>query len=185
MPFPQVLSLAIREERSVPAPPLPLVRKLQSSMRSELSLFSRLNTPSDLSCSSYSFPSRAFNILVALLWTLSNSLIFFFRLWHPKLPTIFKVRPPQCKAEWANALPCPAGDAVPDAPSRGLALLAAGHYWLMFNFPSTRTPRSLSAAAVQPLIPQSIHTTRIAPFQVQNLALALVKLHTLGDCPSL
>ncbi|KAJ7420292.1 hypothetical protein WISP_49138 [Willisornis vidua] len=33
----------------------------------------------------------------------------------PKLHTMFKVRPPQCRAEWDNPLPQPAGDAVPDA----------------------------------------------------------------------
>uniref|UniRef100_A0A8B9T4B1 Calmodulin-binding domain-containing protein n=1 Tax=Anas platyrhynchos TaxID=8839 RepID=A0A8B9T4B1_ANAPL len=46
-------------------------------MRSPLSLFSRLNKPSDLSHSSYVFPSRPFTIFVALLWTLSNSFTSF------------------------------------------------------------------------------------------------------------
>ncbi|KAJ7420091.1 hypothetical protein WISP_50329 [Willisornis vidua] len=38
---------------------------------------------------------------------------------------IFKVRLPQCRAEWDNPLPSPAGDAVPDASRTRLALLAA------------------------------------------------------------
>ena len=37
-PFPQVLSLVTKENRSAPAPPLPLVRKLYIAMRSPLSL---------------------------------------------------------------------------------------------------------------------------------------------------
>jgi len=47
-------------------------------MRFPLSLLlSRPNGPSALSRSSYVFPSRPFTIFVALLWTLSNSLMFF------------------------------------------------------------------------------------------------------------
>lgn len=37
-------------------------------------------------------------------------------------------------------------------------------------------------AALQPLVPQSMWTTRITLSQVQNPASALVKLRTVGDC---
>ena len=43
----------------------------------------------------------------------------------------------------------------------------------------------LCRAALQPLIPQSVCTPRVAVTQVQNLALALVKLHRVSDCPAL
>lgn len=59
--FPWVPSLITRAKRPVPAPPLPLRRKLCATRRSPLSLiFSRLNKPSHLSCSSYGFPCRPF-----------------------------------------------------------------------------------------------------------------------------
>lgn len=79
-----------------------------------------------------------------------------------------------------NPLPFPAGSAVADAPRTGLALLGP-----MFSLPSTRSPRSLSIAALQPLLPQSVHTARAAPSQEQNPGLALVEFHMVGDCPSL
>lgn len=69
-PFPQVLSLVTTQKRSVPAPLLP--ENLQLSL-----ILSRLNRPTTLCCSSYSFPSRSFLIFVALLWTLSTSFISF------------------------------------------------------------------------------------------------------------
>jgi len=53
-PFPCVLSLDPRGKSSAPRSPLPLLRKLQRAMRSPLSLlFSRLDKPKDLSCSSW------------------------------------------------------------------------------------------------------------------------------------
>lgn len=38
-------------------------------------------------------------------------------------------------------------------------------------------------AALQSLVPQSIHISRFAPSQAQNPAPPLVKLHTVGSCP--
>ena len=40
-------------------------------------------------------------------------------------------------------------------------------------------------ALLQLLFSQTIHMPSIVLFQVQNLALALVKLHTVGDCSAL
>lgn len=42
-----------------------------------------------------------------------------------------------------------------------------------------------SRVAIQSVIPQTVHIARAVPLQVQNPALALLKLHALGDCPSL
>lgn len=40
-------------------------------------------------------------------------------------------------------------------------------------------------AALQPLVPQSVQIARVAPSQVHNLALVLVELHVVDDCPAL
>ena len=42
-----------------------------------------------------------------------------------------------------------------------------------------------SRAAFYRLILQSVCIARVAPSQVQNLALALVKCHAISDCPAL
>lgn len=61
------------EKWLVPASSLPLLRMLKITVRSPLSLF--WADLSDLSCSSYGFPSRPFHLFVALLWVFSNSFI--------------------------------------------------------------------------------------------------------------
>jgi len=71
-------------------------------------------------------------------------------------------------------------------PRGQLAFLAVrANCWLKLNPTSARTPTSLSRAAPQPFVPQSVHTDRAVPFQVQNLTLALVKIHAVGDCSAL
>lgn len=37
-------------------------------------------------------------------------------------------------------------------------------------------------ATLLPLVLQSVYTAKVAPSQMQNLVLALVKLHEVGDC---
>ena len=89
---------------------------VKTSVRSPLSfLYSRPNRPSPqplhirLPLQTLPHPhdpsSNAFQWLNVILksWCLK---------WH----TIFKMRLSQCRAERDNPLPCPAGDAVPDAP---------------------------------------------------------------------
>lgn len=69
-PFPWVLSMVTTVKGSVPAPPPPLVRKVEIVMRPLLNLlFSWLNRSNYLSHSSHSF-SRLFIIFVFLLWML-------------------------------------------------------------------------------------------------------------------
>ncbi|NWZ05765.1 TOPZ1 protein, partial [Agelaius phoeniceus] len=84
-------------------------------------------------------------------------------------------------------IPWSAGDAVPDAPKvtgPQLALLAirALLTQLAIN-QDLQVP--FHSAALQPLIPQSVCTSRVAPFQMQNPSLSLVELHTVDDFPSL
>lgn len=42
-----------------------------------------------------------------------------------------------------------------------------------------------SKAVLQPLIPQSVQISRVAPSKVQSLAFALVKLHAVDECSGL
>lgn len=71
-------------------------------------------------------------------------------------------------------------------PRTRLALLVAARALLTHTqFSIDQDPRSLPTAALYPLAPQSIHTSRVALSQVQNPALALAEFHMLGDCPSL
>ncbi|KAK4829053.1 hypothetical protein QYF61_001858 [Mycteria americana] len=73
-PFPLVLSLVTWEKRLTPTSLQPPFRELYRAIRSLLGLlFSRLNNPSSLSCSSSSFCSRPFTSFVALLWTHSST----------------------------------------------------------------------------------------------------------------
>ena len=44
---------------------------------------------------------------------------------------------------------------------------------------------SFSGATLQHLISQTVHIARVVPTQLQNPALALVKLHVIGDCSAL
>ena len=64
MPFPRALSLSQRAELSAD-PPLP-VRSCSRQEASSQLLCSGLNTPRDLSCFSYTLPSRPFSIFVPL-----------------------------------------------------------------------------------------------------------------------
>ncbi|KAM6383748.1 large ribosomal subunit protein mL39 isoform 2-T2 [Alca torda] len=77
-PFPSILFLDPWEKSSVPPCPLPFLRKLQRAMRWPLSLlFSELDKPKVLSCSSWNITSRPFTSFVGLLWTLSRTLTSF------------------------------------------------------------------------------------------------------------
>lgn len=68
-----------QREKISACPPILLLMKLQAAMRLPLSLFSRLNKPSDFSCSSYMyiFPSIPFTIFAVLAWILSDSFMSF------------------------------------------------------------------------------------------------------------
>ncbi|KAK4806181.1 hypothetical protein QYF61_001104 [Mycteria americana] len=103
---------------------------------------------------------------------------------HPKLHTVLEVGLHQCSVEWDNHLPRPASYAVLDAPQDtvgpfGCQGTRLTHIQLAIN-PNPQV--SFRGAALQPLVPQFVCIPRITPSQVQNLALALVKFHTVGDC---
>lgn len=68
-------------------------------------------------------------------------------------------------------------------PSMWLVLLATRtHCWLIFNLPLTQTTYLFMQGFFKPLISPSVPAMRIIPSQMENLALALAKFHTFGDC---
>lgn len=75
----------MRMKRLVPAAPLSLMRTSPLSL-----LYYRLNKTSDLSCSSYGFPSRPFTILVALPWRFYNSFMTFLYCGTKTCPQDFR-----------------------------------------------------------------------------------------------
>jgi len=100
---------------------------------------------------------------------------------------VLNVAPHQCSTEWDNHLPLPASDIVLDAPQDTVGpsgcqdtLLTCAQ--LAIN-PSPQI--AFRGTALQPLIPQFARITGITLLQVQNPALALVKLLMVGDCPAL
>ncbi|CAM9606029.1 unnamed protein product, partial [Bubo scandiacus] len=119
-------------------------------MRSPLSLlFSRLNNPRSLSCSSYDMCSRPFTSFVALLWTRSSNSLSF--LYHTCL---------DAGLDMVGFLGCKC------------TLLAHSqcsiHKYLQVL---------LCRAALNPLIAQTVFVLGIALTQVQDLALGLVEFH--------
>lgn len=75
---------------------------------------------------------------------------------------------------------------MPDAPRTQLAPLAARALLTHIQLAIAQQPQvPFHSAGLQLLVPLSVCTTWVALYQVQNLSLALVKLHTIGDCPSL
>lgn len=87
------------------------------------------------------------------------------------------MRLPQCRAKQDNCLLCPANDADPDALQTQLALSAARAQLTDIQLLLTR---SLFTVLLSSASLPSLHY-RVAPSQ----ALALVKLHMVGDCSSL
>ena len=171
MPFPGFCCCHLKAELSA-APPFPLWGVVRSSLSL---LFSGLKKSRDHSHSSDVLPSDP--------WMLSNSLMSFL-CCGTKIHTHCLLRPHSAKQ--SGVIPPLAWLAVLGLmhPRVLLALLAVrAHCWLRFNLPSTRIPQiPFPGAALWPLIPESVHRQRAAPFRVQNLALALVELQAIGDC---
>ncbi|KAJ7407359.1 hypothetical protein WISP_127109 [Willisornis vidua] len=68
---------------------------------------------------------------------------------------MFQLRLPQCRAEWDNPLPSPAGDAVPDAHQDMVALLVARALLTHVQMVINQDPQVSPDTAFHPLIPQS------------------------------
>ncbi|KAK4819032.1 hypothetical protein QYF61_024397 [Mycteria americana] len=105
----------------------------------------------------------------------------------PKLNTVFKVRPHQCRVQGHNHFPSPAGHAIFDTSQDAIGFLGhlgtlLAHIQLAVN----QHPQVLFClAAFQPLFPKPVALHGVAVAQVQDLALGLVKPHTIDLGPSI
>ncbi|KAK4828640.1 hypothetical protein QYF61_000288 [Mycteria americana] len=105
----------------------------------------------------------------------------------PKLNTAFEVRPHQCRVQGHNHFPSPAGHAIFDTSQDAIGLL--GHLGTLLAHIQAAVNKHpqvlLCQAAFQPLFPEPVVLHGVAVAQVQDLALGLVKPHTVDLSPSI
>ncbi|KAK4810920.1 hypothetical protein QYF61_013328 [Mycteria americana] len=102
----------------------------------------------------------------------------------PKLNTVFKVQPHQCRVQGHNHnhFPSPAGHAIFDTSQDAIGFL--GHLGTLLAHIQAAVNKHpqvlLCQAAFQPLFPKPVALHGVAVAQVQDLALGLVEPHTIG-----
>ncbi|KAK4813607.1 LOW QUALITY PROTEIN: hypothetical protein QYF61_011953, partial [Mycteria americana] len=107
----------------------------------------------------------------------------------PKLNTGFEVRPHQCRVQGHNHCPSsPAGHAISDTSQGAIGRL--GHLVTLLAHIQAAVNHQHSQvlfcwAAFQPLFPKPVALHGVAVTQVQDLALGLVKPHTIDLGPSI
>ncbi|KAK4830676.1 hypothetical protein QYF61_012776 [Mycteria americana] len=105
----------------------------------------------------------------------------------PKLNTVFEVRPHQCQVQGHDHFPTPAGHAIFDTSQDAIGFL--GHLGTLLahiQADVSQHPQVLFCqAASQPLFPKPVALHGVAVAQVQDLALGLVKPHTIDLGPSI
>ncbi|KAK4815335.1 hypothetical protein QYF61_000167 [Mycteria americana] len=105
----------------------------------------------------------------------------------PKLNTGFEVRPHQCQVQGHDHFPSPAGHTISDTSQDAIGFL--GHLGTLLahiQAAVNQHPQVLfHRAAFQPLFPKPVALHGVAVAQVQDLALGLVKPHTIGPSPSI
>ncbi|GAB0180038.1 hypothetical protein GRJ2_000469100 [Grus japonensis] len=102
--------------------------------------------------------------------------------------TVLKVQPHQCRVQGNNRFPSPAGHTIPDKSQDAVGLL--GHLGTLLPYVQpvvNQHPQVLffSQAAFQTLFPKPVALQGVVVTQVQDLALGLVKPHTVGLSPSI
>ncbi|KAK4824093.1 LOW QUALITY PROTEIN: hypothetical protein QYF61_010604, partial [Mycteria americana] len=99
----------------------------------------------------------------------------------PKLNTVFEVRPHQCRVQGHNHFPSPAGHAIFDTSQDAIGFLGCLGTLLAHIQPAVNQHSQvlLCQAAFQPLFPKPVALHGVAVAQVQDLALGLVKPHTI------
>ncbi|KAK4806753.1 hypothetical protein QYF61_005549 [Mycteria americana] len=105
----------------------------------------------------------------------------------PKLNTVFEVRPHQCRVQGHDHFPSPAGHAIFDTSQDAIGLLGRlGTLLAHIQAAVNKHPQVLLCqAAFQPLFPKPVALHGVAVAQVQDLALGLVKPHTIDLGPSI
>ncbi|KAK4809954.1 hypothetical protein QYF61_002911 [Mycteria americana] len=105
----------------------------------------------------------------------------------PKLSTEFEVRPHQCWVQGHDHFPSPAGHAIFDTSQDAIGFL--GHLGTLLAHIQAAVNQHpqvlLCQAALQPLFPKPVALHEVAVAQVQDLALGLVKPHTIDLSPSI
>ncbi|KAK4814831.1 hypothetical protein QYF61_027804 [Mycteria americana] len=105
----------------------------------------------------------------------------------PKLNTGFEVRPHQCRVQGHDHFPSPAGHTIFDTSQDAIGFL--GHLGTLLahiQAAVNKHPQVLFCqAAFQPLFPKPVALHGVAVAQVQDLALGLVKPHTIDLSPSI
>ncbi|KAK4819416.1 hypothetical protein QYF61_003687 [Mycteria americana] len=96
----------------------------------------------------------------------------------PKLNTVFEVRPHQCRVQGHNHFPSPAGHAIFDTSQDAIGFL--GHLGTLLAHIQAAVNKH-----PQPLFPKPVALHGVAVAQVQDLALGLVKPHTIHPSPSI
>ncbi|KAK4820903.1 hypothetical protein QYF61_008135 [Mycteria americana] len=109
------------------------------------------------------------------------------RLRGPKLNTVFKVRPHQCRVQGHDHFCSPAGHAIFDTSQDAIGFLGHLGTLLAHTQPAvSQHPQVLFCqAAFQPLFPKPVALHGVAVAQVQDLALGLVEPHTIDLSPSI
>ncbi|KAK4806947.1 hypothetical protein QYF61_027314 [Mycteria americana] len=105
----------------------------------------------------------------------------------PKLNTVFEVWPHQCRVQGHDHFPSPAGHAIFDTSQDAIGFLGRLGT-LLAHIQAAVDQHSqvlLCQAAFQPLFPKPVALHGVAVAQVQDLALGLVKPHTVDLGPSI
>ncbi|KAK4826677.1 hypothetical protein QYF61_010686 [Mycteria americana] len=105
----------------------------------------------------------------------------------PKLNTVFEVWPHQCRVQGHDHFPSPAGHAISDTSQDAIGFLGHLGTLLADIQPAVNQhPQVLLChAAFQPLFPKPVALHGVAVAQLQDLALGLVKPHTIDLGPSI
>ncbi|KAK4818808.1 hypothetical protein QYF61_019737 [Mycteria americana] len=105
----------------------------------------------------------------------------------PKLNTVFEVWPHQCRVQGHDHFPSPAGHAIVDTSQDAIGFLGRlGTLLAHIQAAVNQHPQVLFCqAAFQPLFPKPVALHGVAVAQVQDLALGLVKPHTIDLSPSI
>ncbi|KAK4817898.1 hypothetical protein QYF61_002282 [Mycteria americana] len=105
----------------------------------------------------------------------------------PKLNTVFEVQPHQCQVQGHDHFPTPAGHTIFDTSQDAIGFLGRLGTLLAHIQPAVDQHPwvLLCQAAFQPLFPKPVALHGVAVAQVQDLALSLVKPHTIDLGPSI
>ncbi|KAK4821425.1 hypothetical protein QYF61_019703 [Mycteria americana] len=160
---------AVVESRKV-SPQPPFLQTKQSQLPQPLLIRLLLQTLHQLRCPS-----------LDTLQHLNVSLV----VRGPKLNTVFEVQPHQCQVQGHDHFPSPAGHTIPDTSQDAVGFL--GHLGTLLAHIQAAVNQHpqvlLCQAAFQPLFPKPVVLHGVAVAQVQDLALGLVKPHTIDLGP--